>query len=127
MQQMQEEPVAGGLSLVHKFISRDSFSVVLFVSAVLRVNGVTYERHLKGMFSAERRRVLHLPHRALNSFHQIRFFFLSLLPCSCEMEAKALYPLVMNEWMNLLGLCLPVLWKKKKKLLNSTQLLAFLK
>ena len=31
------------------------------------------------------------------------------------MEAKALYPLVMNEWMNLLGLCLPVLWKKKKK------------
>lgn len=34
-----------------------------------------------------------------------KIFFHSLLPCSV---VKTLSPLVMNEWMNLFGLCLPV-------------------
>lgn len=54
--------------------------------------------------------LLNLTQTALRNWHQIRWFLFT-----ATFQWSKLSPLVMNEWMSLFGLCLPVL---KNKLIN---------
>lgn len=89
-------PVNDPIALFCSFLHLSTAGAERFLSSLIHGCG------LGDLCTAQR--VLHLIHTALRKFYQIRCFTL----------LNGQKSLVMNEWMNHFGLCLPVLKKIKK-------------